>query len=128
MSDIGNISYEYARASEFAEKLQIAIKDPIGQARDQLLPLLSALLALLDPLGWEDKDVPRVMEVPTGLARRLRGKELGGRSTEEVLRELILALKEDGSSLGEKELELLEEFLKETKSEISKVSRQMTRR
>ena len=132
MSDMGALSYEYARAHDLAEKLRAILRSQDGETRrraqTELAPLISGLLALMDPLRWGDAGSLTAVEIPPGLARQLRSRELQGREISLELSALASSLREQRREPGRQDIKLLQELLQETESEISRIWRRMVHR
>jgi len=127
MRDISSLFYEHECALAFAKKLDSAIESmehepPNLQAWRDLRPLLRALADMLDPLHEGAVGSPEMMNVPVGLARRLRGKNFGDADVVGVLRGL---LSETEEILRARDMEVLREIRRDARLEVSAIQRQL---
>ena len=132
MSDVGNLSYEYEQAHNLEAKLKATLDVSRGnldrQARAELQPLLLALVELLDPLNAPEAESPQVMNVPVGLARRLRSRDFEGEPISAALGRLASTMHKPQGTLSEADMRLLQEVNSETAREAATVFRRMVRR
>jgi hypothetical protein len=118
MSDVGNLSYEYEQAHNLEAKLKATLD----------VSLLLALVELLDPLNAPEAESPQVMNVPVGLARRLRSRDFEGEPISAALGRLASTMHKPQGTLSEADMRLLQEVNSETAREAATVFRRMVRR
>jgi hypothetical protein len=133
MSDAGTLSFEYDQASALAKKLETVLElheqgRLTRQERMEAVRALNALADLLEPLGDSGADPGLALDIPVGLARRLRDDVVDGGKITAALRATAEHLADWDRPLDKSDTVLLRRMAGASEREAAMAFRKLVRR